>query len=536
MSKRPRRTVAGRPSISACLIVKDEEANLARCLTSLRGKVDEIIVVDTGSSDGSVAVAEEHGARVFHFTWCNDFAAARNESIKHARGDWIMWIDADEELIEESHEALRALCRRPEQPEGYLIPCHNLSSEAGEVTSVIQQWRLFRNHIGLRFTSRIHEHLIHADGHVESYLLFQDQVWVRHWGYLPEPTLMARKQKRNHELLALAVKDDPEDPFVHYNVGKQHAAAHEFAEAMPALEEAIRLWQARGRPVHAYIGNLFALAINAAVELRDNQRAVEIESLVADEFLSPDILFQAGVAWWRLGHVDRGEEHLKRAWQDESIRNHIEGDPSSSTWRPLAALAQMALDRGAPQTAYDYAAQAREHAPDLPNLLYAQALSAAALKRYEECAACARRMLELDVNDGYKRQARRLLYNIGRGTGDPRMTLEAFGGDIEGIAAAEAALARAEAHGQLGELQQQYDTLDAACREQPANGDIRLALGRFLEANGHLPEAAAVLAAGLDQPDPPPALYSALAIVLTKQGRFEDAANALSIQQSLIAG
>src|SRR5690242_5378631 len=83
------------PSISACLIVKNEEANLLRCLGSIRSSVDEIVVVDTGSTDRTVSVAESLGARVFHFEWCDDFSAARNESLRHAIGDWIIWVDGD---------------------------------------------------------------------------------------------------------------------------------------------------------------------------------------------------------------------------------------------------------------------------------------------------------------------------------------------------------------------------------------------------------------------------------------------------------
>ncbi|MDE3076948.1 MAG: glycosyltransferase family 2 protein, partial [Chloroflexota bacterium] len=98
-----------RPTISACLIVKNEEANLGRCLRSLKGKVDEVIVVDTGSTDGTVEIARQGGARVAYFPWCDDFSAARNESLKLAASDFIIWIDADEELIEHKPGALAKL-------------------------------------------------------------------------------------------------------------------------------------------------------------------------------------------------------------------------------------------------------------------------------------------------------------------------------------------------------------------------------------------------------------------------------------------
>lgn len=524
------------PSISACMIVKDEAENLDRCLGSLQGKVDEIIVVDTGSTDDSVTIATRHGAKVSHFDWCDDFAAARNASIRDAKGDWVIWVDADEELIEETPGALRLLCQAQEKPEGFLVTCRSLSDLSGTISSEIRQWRLYRNHLGFQFKGRIHEHLIHADGSTETYLLYQDAVWIRHWGYMPEPQLMRRKKARNTHLLELAVADNPSDPFMNYNVGKQHAAHHEFAQALPHLERAIQLWRETSGINHAYVGNMFALAINTSVELGDNQKAVAIEALVPSAAISPDILFQAGVAWMRLGRRDQAEPRLQRAWQDTGIRMHIEGDPSSYTWRPLAALAQIYLDAGDAAQAYKYAQQAMVHGPDLPNLLFAMALTTAKLRRFEESARHARRMIELDVNEGYKRQARRLLLNIGQGTDDPRLVVEAFSGPIEGIEDHEGVLIRANAYAEMGDRQSQYDTLDAGCKEHPNHWAIRVALVELLDEQDFTAEAGNILAAGLDLPNPPPGLYAKLALLLSKQGRYEDAANALRIEEALVSG
>ena len=523
------------PTVSACMIVKNEAENLDRCLRSLQGAVDEIIVVDTGSTDATVSVAHKHKAQVLNFEWCDDFAAARNESIRHARSDWVLWLDADEELVEEHRGDLRRLCARPEQPEGYLISCHNLSTRSGDVNSVIRQWRLFRNHLGFRFSGRIHEHLMRADGGTEMYLIFQDDVWVRHWGYLPEPALVERKRIRNQRLLEMALADNPDSPFAHYNLGKQHVAAYEFTEGLPYLARAVELWQQTNPGPQAYVGNMFALAINAAVELGHNQRAIEFERLVPDAVLSPDILFQAGVAWMRLGQREEAMRRFHRAIDDASIRQFIEGDPSSSTWRPLAALAQMHLESGELEQAYDYAKQAQAHGPELPNILFALTLSSARLKRYDEAVGYARKLLELDVNEGYKRQARRLMLNIGEGTGDYRLAAEAFSGALEGISDIEAVLRHANAYAQLGEPQRQYEVLDAGCKQFPGESCIRLALAEVLEAQGYPAEALSVVGAGLDQPDPPPALYTNLARLLTMQGRYEDAANALRVHQSLVS-
>ena len=82
--------------ISLCMIVKNEERSLARCINSAKSLFDQLIIIDTGSNDDTVKIAKEFDADVHHFQWCDDFAAARNESIKYAKYQWILFLDADE--------------------------------------------------------------------------------------------------------------------------------------------------------------------------------------------------------------------------------------------------------------------------------------------------------------------------------------------------------------------------------------------------------------------------------------------------------
>jgi hypothetical protein len=142
-----------KPRLSVCMIVKNEERFLGQCLASVKDIADELIVIDTGFTDRTVEIAREHGAQVGHFEWCNDFAAARNASIAPATGDWILFLDADEELSPtEKAELARLLIQT--QVSLYRWPLIN--THQGE-KSLFYVPRLFRNPPRLMFYGCVHE-------------------------------------------------------------------------------------------------------------------------------------------------------------------------------------------------------------------------------------------------------------------------------------------------------------------------------------------------------------------------------------------
>jgi len=109
------------PKLSLCMIVKDEESVIEDCLKSVKGVVDQIVVVDTGSRDSTIEICKRYGAEVYYYRWRDDFSAARNESIKYARGDWILWMDADERLDPGSVEKLKRLLTFERKPMAYKV-------------------------------------------------------------------------------------------------------------------------------------------------------------------------------------------------------------------------------------------------------------------------------------------------------------------------------------------------------------------------------------------------------------------------------
>jgi glycosyltransferase involved in cell wall biosynthesis len=146
------------PQISLCMIVKDEETLLPRCLSSIQGVVDEIIVVDTGSTDRTVAIAQSFGASVYHHPWQDDFAAARNESVRYAHGDWILVLDADETLLSDCIPALRQAITSP-----HCLAVTLLRKEIGaQQNPYTLVSRLFRRLPQIQFQRPYHETLMTA--------------------------------------------------------------------------------------------------------------------------------------------------------------------------------------------------------------------------------------------------------------------------------------------------------------------------------------------------------------------------------------
>ncbi|HEY9647638.1 MAG TPA: glycosyltransferase family 2 protein, partial [Chroococcidiopsis sp.] len=139
-------------NLSLCMIVRNESEPLPRCLASVRSLVDEMVIVDTGSTDETVAIAQSFGAQVFHAEWQDDFAAARNEALQHVNGKWVLVLDADEEIAPDSVPALRQIMQDDET-----LVVNLVRQEIGAVQSPYSMVsRLFRQHPDLQFAHPYH--------------------------------------------------------------------------------------------------------------------------------------------------------------------------------------------------------------------------------------------------------------------------------------------------------------------------------------------------------------------------------------------
>lgn len=263
-----------RPLLSACLIVKDEEENLGRCLSSIRGVVDEIIVVDTGSEDDTVRIAEQHGATVHFHPWTGDYAAARNVSLANATGAFILYIDADEELHPDDASTLRTILQ---QGDVDAVQMAIVSPLASGMTNVARYLRVFRNYPGVHFVQPIHEQVWPALS-VHEPRVFDSPLRILHHGYAVSGEAIDRKRQRNLDGALSVLEREPDNAFYLYHAGIGHLTLGEPEKATPWLERALRHANDGEAPVvlNALAQACFDLKTHREAE-RHLRRSVELE-------------------------------------------------------------------------------------------------------------------------------------------------------------------------------------------------------------------------------------------------------------------
>jgi len=230
--------------LTVCIIAKNEEQFLGQCLQSVRGVANQIIVVDTGSTDRTVEIAREHGAEVYSFPWCDDFSAARNAGLEHATGDWILALDADEEMPAAQHEALRADMKKPGAI-AYRLPLTNRGREI-EGQSFLP--RLFRNVPGAYYFGRIHEQVFPTlvkYCHAWGLGIRLGTAQLLHHGYAKDVVQDRKKIERNLRMLRLAVPEHPDDPNLVMNLGLELMRSGELSAGLENYREAFRLMSAQ---------------------------------------------------------------------------------------------------------------------------------------------------------------------------------------------------------------------------------------------------------------------------------------------------
>ncbi|WP_339190770.1 glycosyltransferase [Paenibacillus sp. FSL R5-0490] len=346
--------------ISLCMIVKDEEEWLPHCLASVQGAVDEIIVVDTGSSDRSAEIVQQYGALVVRFEWRDDFAAARNAGLERASGDWILFLDADEALDRVAREQIRSWTS-VSGCDGLFLNIHNYTGTGQQGVTVNPVLRLFRNAPEHRFEGRIHEQIAAAicRRNPEAAFHVTDMV-IHHYGY--QTAIVERKDKvnRNVRLLQQAVEEEPDQPFHHYNLGVEYLRV---GEAERALETFGVARMGINPAVTSYAHLLFKYEVRCLQQLNRWREALDRIDAALELFPEyTDLMHHHGVCAEALGDADRAEYSLREAIRmgpPPPIYHTEEGIGTYQTWYTLGRLLEGRADLEGAVDAYVEAVRAK---------------------------------------------------------------------------------------------------------------------------------------------------------------------------------
>lgn len=353
--------------LSLCMIVRDEVETLGACLESVRAVVDEVCVLDTGSTDGTPELAQAFGARVETFEWCDDFSAARNASLAMASGDWVLVLDADERLASpDARERLEAFIAQHGPAIGRVRVTNVGDDAAGSSVSLS---RFFPRREGLRFAGRIHEQLVDETGALER---LETGVEASHLGYAPELLQARDKLARNRRLVRAALEQDSADAYLWYQLGRTEFVAGEFEQAQRAARRAISLLAGAETP---YLGLLYETAAYSLRELGRSGEAHQLLSQVATRFAArPDTRFALALLDLDLGRLAEAEAGFRACLElDGGQPDGGESVRSSSTWAPAFNLGVMAEVLQQPEVATHWYGRALafhpEHEPSKAALL-----------------------------------------------------------------------------------------------------------------------------------------------------------------------
>lgn len=516
MSERPTT-----PRVSVCMIVKNEEAMLGRALESVRELADELIVVDTGSTDRTVEIAQSFGARVLHHPWENDFAKHRNQSLAAASGDWIFIIDADEELEAGGAAVLRRMAAQT-TANAISLPMHSVAG-GGVQESQHNSLRLFRNHIGAAYAGSVHNELVVAGETIFA------PARMLHYGYNLSREKMAAKFHRTVGLLREGMQKDPENPrWPHYLAVSYHTE-HLIPETLEMTARVFALCPSAAAKKQWITSYYLAAACRLEQQQLDEAKQLLESGLAAD----PENIDLWAVSTSRAFLCENWDELKTAAERYLSLLAAFKKDPALAGIAPVhtlhhAPFVHLRLAMAARQQ-QDLAAFARELDAAL-GASYDQVevlLSAAQfiLRKGDFAAAHAFlldhadasapqdsvRLLEelakLNIDSGHYDQARAVLERAEtRGLGEARL------GYLRGLC---------DLHG--GQTQAALEGFQALLAKNPQDTDSRLALALAHERLGQLDAAeGAYLEIVSEAPDPIEAAFR-LGKLYAQSRRFGDA-------------
>lgn len=289
------------------MIVKNEEKNIKRCLDSIESIADEIIIVDTGSNDETLNICSSYNAKVINHKWNNDFSEARNVSLEYATKDYILFLDADEEISKEDLEKLKTLLSSKKLAEGYFFRLTNIinGTEVGEYVV----FRFFKNKRKYRFRGKVHEQIANCiQKHNKDKCIENIDIKIYHYGYDPNKVNIESKYKRNMGILNTYTEEE-KDAYYFYVLGNEYARITDFKSAIESYEKSLDLMELKYNYVfYPYLILNIVKAYSNEKQFYESIKFIEKIRLSIQNF--KDLYFMECLAYIECGKISKALECL----------------------------------------------------------------------------------------------------------------------------------------------------------------------------------------------------------------------------------
>ncbi|MCP9277969.1 tetratricopeptide repeat-containing glycosyltransferase family 2 protein [Bacillus wiedmannii] len=326
-----------KPFLTACLIVKNEEDMLRKCLESLQSRVDEIIVVDTGSTDTTKKIAEEFTDKVYDFEWINDFAAARNFAASKANGEWILAIDADECIDQENLKvAIEEIQSHNGKYNSYVVEILSFIGKFGENTSVNKMGRLYRNDEKVSFKGALHEQIVAIEGEL---CLGLSSLKLYHYGYLSHIVKKQNKKSRNLKIIKETLHNKKNDGFSLFNYGQELRRQGKTEEALIRFVEAYKY---KNSIDNGWIRTCLYFIIESLAKLKRYEEALKIvQDAEALWPTAPDFPCFKGDIYCQQKRFDDAKEVYETILSNQDVYNEIVFQFDCKSFIPHERLGQI---------------------------------------------------------------------------------------------------------------------------------------------------------------------------------------------------
>lgn len=293
--------------ISVCIIAKNEEKNIERCLSSLVPYGFEIVLVDTGSTDRTKELASKYTDKIYDFVWCDDFSAARNFSLQIATNNWIFMLDCDEWIESIDLEELDYFRKHLSHAAGSVTRL-NLTGTPENPAMITDQTERFFSKKLYQYTGIIHEQL--TPKYEKSFETFLLNATIGHDGYLMSEADRLKKAERNISLLNKQLSERPDDPYTLYQLGKGYEIINDAETACKYFEQAIR---PNLDPELAYVQALIVSYGEALLTLGQKEKALSLENIYEQFATTADFVYLMGIIYLENKNYEKALEQFEKA-------------------------------------------------------------------------------------------------------------------------------------------------------------------------------------------------------------------------------